>query len=65
MLEIDSEYHDSAEQQVKDRMKDKIIAKAGQQLLRIRVKTKMSEQDISRLIREITRGWSEFYKLYL
>lgn len=55
MLEIDSDYHDSAEQQAKDRMKDKIIAKAGQKLLRVRVKAKMSDLDISRLIREILR----------
>lgn len=55
MLEIDSEYHDSAEQQDKDRMKDKIIAKAGQKLLRVRVKAKMSDLDISRLIREVMR----------
>ena len=59
MLEIDSEYHDSAEQQTKDRMKDKIIAKAGQKLLRVRVKAKMSDLDISRLIREILREQSK------
>jgi len=56
MLEIDSVYHDSQEQQIKDRMKDKIMAKAGQRLIRIRVKSKMSETDLTRLIREVTRS---------
>ena len=55
MLEIDSVYHDSEEQQAKDRIKDKIMAKAGQRLLRVRIRTRMSEQDLTRLIREITR----------
>lgn len=55
MLEIDSVYHDSEKQQIKDRMKDKIIAKAGHTLIRIRVKTNMSEQNLTRLIREVTR----------
>ncbi|XWW48581.1 DUF2726 domain-containing protein (plasmid) [Fibrella sp. USSR17] len=56
MLEIDSIYHDNQEQQIKDRMKDKIMAKAGQQLIRIRVKSRMSENDLTRLIREVTRS---------
>lgn len=55
MLEIDSEYHDSEKQQAKDQIKDKIMAKAGQRLLRIRVKARMSEQGLTRLIREVTR----------
>lgn len=55
MLEIDSIYHDSEKQQTKDRMKDKIMAKAGHTLIRIRVKTSTSEQDLTRLIREVTR----------
>jgi len=55
MLEIDSEYHDSEKQQAKDKIKDKIMAKAGQRLLRIRVKARMSEQDLTRLIREVSR----------
>ncbi|MEZ0542659.1 DUF2726 domain-containing protein [Fibrella arboris] len=56
LLEIDSIYHDSKEQQVKDRMKDKIMAKAGQKLIRIRIKSRMSETDLTSLIREVTRS---------
>ncbi len=55
MLEFDSVYHDSEKQQANDRIKDKIMAKAGHKLIRIRIKTVMSEQDLTRLIREVTR----------
>lgn len=55
MFEIDSVYHDSEKQQIKDRMKDKIVAKAGHALVRIRVKARMSERNLTGLIREVTR----------
>ncbi|MGG7664031.1 DUF2726 domain-containing protein [Dyadobacter sp. BHUBP1] len=55
MLEIDSLYHDDEEQLRKDRMKDKIIAKAGHKLLRIRATGSHSEEDLQKLILEVTR----------
>jgi hypothetical protein len=55
MLEIDSVYHDSTEQKAKDLMKDKIMAKAGQKLIRIRVTGNPQEQDFRKLILEVTR----------
>lgn len=55
MLEIDSVYHDEEEQLAKDRMKDKIIAKAGHKLLRIRTTGSHSEDELWKLIIEVIR----------
>lgn len=55
MLEIDSIYHDSAEQKSKDLMKDKIMSKAGRKLIRIRVRGNHLEQDLRKLILEVMR----------
>jgi hypothetical protein len=52
-FELDSPYHDNALQKAKDLLKDSILAKAGQKLLRIRrTEIQSSEQDFVRYIRE-------------
>lgn len=52
-IELDSPYHDTEVQKEKDRMKDKIMAVAGQKLIRVRrVTYKEDEKDFVRLIRE-------------
>lgn len=52
-FELDSPYHDSKIQKTKDALKDRILAKSGQKLTRIRrTKIENSEQDFVRLIRE-------------
>ncbi|MCF0049264.1 DUF2726 domain-containing protein [Dyadobacter sp. LJ53] len=57
MFEIDSDYHDGPKQQTNDRMKDKIMGKAGQKLFHIRVKGKgnMLKHDLKQLILEVIR----------
>jgi hypothetical protein len=55
MLEIDSIYHDGVEQKNRDLMKDKIMSKAGQKLVRIRVNGNLLEQDLRKLILEVLR----------
>lgn len=55
-IELDSLYHDTGVQKQKDSMKDKILAVAGQRLVRVRrVTYKGDEQDFIRLIRETLR----------
>jgi hypothetical protein len=52
-FELDSPFHDSEMQQHKDSLKDSILAKAGQKLIRIRrTKVENSERDFIQLIRE-------------
>lgn len=52
-IELDSPYHDTEVQKEKDRMKDKIMAVAGQKLIRVRrVTYKEDEKDFVKLIRE-------------
>lgn len=53
--ELDSHYHDAAEQKLKDKFKDNILAAAGQKLYRIRrVDPKHNRGDFIRLIRDLT-----------
>jgi hypothetical protein len=53
-IELDSPYHDNVQQQQKDLLKDQILAKAGQKLLRVRrLTTKHDEKDFLKLIREV------------
>jgi hypothetical protein len=54
-FELDSHYHDSKEQQAKNKIKDKFFSLAGQQLIRIRAKNNKSlnRQDFKKLIQEI------------
>lgn len=53
-IELDSPYHDTVQQKQKDNLKDSILAKAGQRLLRIRrLAVKQDEKDFARLIREV------------
>lgn len=55
-VELDSPYHDVEAQKEKDCMKDKILAVAGQKLIRVRrVTYKENEQDFIKLIRETLR----------
>lgn len=55
-FELDSFTHDNNNQILKDKMKDNIFAVAGQKLMRIRRTTKkQSEEDFSKLIREIIK----------
>ncbi|MEP7251290.1 MAG: DUF2726 domain-containing protein [Ginsengibacter sp.] len=55
-IELDSPYHDTEVQKEKDGMKDKIMAVAGQKLIRVRrVTYKEDEKDFVRLIRETLR----------
>lgn len=55
-IELDSPYHDTGVQKEKDSMKDKIMAIAGQKLIRVRrVTYKEDEKDFVRLIRETLR----------
>lgn len=52
-FELDSPFHDNDKQLSKDRIKDSILAKAGQSLIRIRrTKIENSERDFIQLIRE-------------
>lgn len=52
-IELDSPYHDTEVQKEKDAMKDKIMAVAGQKLIRVRrVTYKEDEKDFVKLIRE-------------
>lgn len=52
-IELDSPYHDTEAQIKKDNLKDNILAKAGQKLIRIRRTTfKEDEKDFIKLIRE-------------
>jgi hypothetical protein len=52
-IELDSPDHDKESQISKDKMKDHILAVAGQKLIRIRRKThKDDEKDFAKLIRE-------------
>ena len=52
-IELDSPYHDTEAQIIKDKMKDNILAKAGQKLIRVRRTTfKEDEKDFIKLIRE-------------
>lgn len=52
-IELDSPYHDTEVQKQKDSMKDKILAVAGQRLIRIRrITYKEDERDFVKLIRE-------------
>lgn len=54
-FELDSDFHDSKEQKNKDSLKDSILAKAGQRLIRIRRLTSSeNETDFIKLIREIS-----------
>ncbi len=56
IIELDSPYHDSDIQKQKDNMKNKILALAGQKLIRIRrVTYQEDEKDFIRLIRETMR----------
>jgi hypothetical protein len=53
--ELDSVFHDNPEQKQKDQYKDKILAAAGQKLLRIRrTNEKQNRGDFAKLIRDIT-----------
>lgn len=53
-FEVDSVWHDTAEQQERDKMKDKIFAIAGVKLFRIRkLDVTISEVEFERLLREI------------
>jgi len=53
-FELDSSYHDNEKQLNKDKLKDNILAKAGQRLIRIRRLTiKQDEKDFIKLIREV------------
>lgn len=52
-VELDSPYHDNSAQIEKDRMKDKILATAGQDLFRIRRRDYHNRGDFVRLIREM------------
>jgi len=55
-VELDSPHHDTEARRQKDAMKDKILAVAGQKLIRVRRLTyKENEQDFIRLIRETLR----------
>lgn len=55
-IELDSSFHDTEEQKLKDKMKNSIIGKAGHKLYRIRSrKTNPTEQDFIKLIREIIK----------
>ena len=52
-IELDSPYHDTEAQVIKDKLKDNILAKAGQKLMRVRRTTfKEDEKDFIKLIRE-------------
>lgn len=52
-IELDSPYHETETQIVKDKLKDSILAKAGQKLIRIRRTTfKEDEKDFIKLIRD-------------
>lgn len=55
-IELDSPFHDTEVQKQKDSMKDKILAVAGQKLMRVRRTTyKEDEKDFIKLIRETLR----------
>lgn len=55
-FELDSIFHDTPEQKQKDQYKDKILAAAGQKLLRIRrTNEKQDRGDFIKLIRDITK----------
>ncbi|MEH2145424.1 hypothetical protein [Nostoc sp.] len=53
-FELDSSYHDSPEQKLRDSYKDKILALAGQTLYRIRkTSNNQGRAEFMKLIREI------------
>ena len=55
-IELDSKYHDTKVQKEKDMLKDNILSKAGQKLIRIRQKTfKEREKGFEKLIRDTLR----------
>ena len=55
-FELDSPYHDTEEQIKKDKLKENILAIAGQNLIRIRRTTyKENEKDFIKLIREVIK----------
>ena len=55
-FEIDSVFHDTEEQKIKDRIKDSIFSKAGVRIKRIRKTNKMvGEQEFIKLIRDLIK----------
>lgn len=53
-IELDSPFHDNEQQKQKDALKDQILAKAGQKLLRVRrMSIQQDEKDFVKLIREV------------